>query len=201
MMRIKLGITGGIGSGKSYVANLLKQQGIPVYNTDMEARRLMESSDEIRRNLISLCGQQAYLPDGSLNRKLVSSWLFSSPLHRQRVNDFVHPVVKDDFLQWVDVQTGTLVAMECAILFESGFDRLVDEVLLVRAPEEVSLRRVMQRDEITEVQVRARMAAQMSDVERCRRVHYIINNDGNTDVEDSLRKVLREISIEQLSED
>ena len=110
-------------------------------------------------------------------------------------------MVQDDFLQWVDKQDGPLVVMECAILYESGFDRLVDEVLLVRAPERVCLERVMKRDGASEAQVKARMAAQMSDEERCRRAHYIINNDGGSDVEGALRDIWVKIDRGRLRED
>ena len=131
---IKVGLTGGIGCGKSYVADLLRRQHISVYDTDKEAKRLMMESATIRQGLVDRIGERAYTPDGALNRELIASYLFASPLHAERINRLVHPVVQDDFLQWVDKQNGSLVVMECAILYESGFDRLVDEVLLVRAP-------------------------------------------------------------------
>ena len=184
---IKVGLTGGIGCGKSYVADLLRRRHIPVYDTDKEAKRLMMESATIRRGLVDWVGERAYMPDGTLNRERIASYLFASPLHAERINRLVHPVVQDDFLQWVDKQDGPLVVMECAILYESGFDRLVDEVLLVRAPERVCLERVM--------------AAQMLDEERCRRAHYIINNDGGSDVEGALRDIWVKIDRGRLRED
>ena len=186
---IKVGLTGGIGCGKSYVADLLRRRHIPVYDTDKEAKRLMMESATIRRGLVDWVGER------------IASYLFASPLHAERINRLVHPVVQDDFLQWVDKQDGPLVVMECAILYESGFDRLVDEVLLVRAPERVCLERVMKRDGASEAQVKARMAAQMSDEERCRRAHYIINNDGGSDVEGALRDIWVKIDRGRLRED
>ena len=198
---IKVGLTGGIGCGKSYVADLLRRQHISVYDTDKEAKRLMMESATIRQGLVDRIGERAYTPDGALNRELIASYLFASPLHAERINRLVHPVVQDDFLQWVDKQNGSLVVMECAILYESGFDRLVDEVLLVRAPERVCIERVMKRDGASDTQVRARMAAQMSDEERCKRAHYIINNDGNSDVEGILRDMWMKIGGGRLHED
>ena len=198
---ITAGLTGGIGCGKSYVADLLRRRHIPVYDTDKEAKRLMMESATIRRGLVDWVGERAYMPDGTLDRERIASYLFASPLHAERINRLVHPVVQDDFLQWVDKQDGPLVVMECAILYESGFDRLVDEVLLVRAPERVCLERVMKRDGASDAQVKARMAAQMSDEERCSRAHYIINNDGNSDVEGALRDIWVKIDRGRLRED
>lgn len=186
---LKIGITGGIGSGKTYVAQLLARKGIPVYSTDAEARRLMIASQDIRRRLTELAGE-VYLADGTLDKRKLAAYLFASPLHAEKVNAVVHPVVRQDFLRWVARQSAPVVAMECAILFESGFDSLVDEVLLVSAPAEVCISRAMKRDGMTAAQVKARMAAQMKDEERFSRVRYIIRNDGEADVELALNQVL-----------
>lgn len=198
---IKVGLTGGIGSGKSYVADLLRRRHIPVYDTDKEAKRLMTETEAIRSKLVDWIGLKAFMPDGTLNRELIASYLFDSSLHAERINRLVHPAVRDDFLQWVDKQDEPLVVMECAILYESGFDRLVDEVLLVRAPERVCLERAMKRDGASKARVKARMEAQMSDDERCKRAHYIINNDGNSDVEGILRDMLVKIGNGRLRGD
>lgn len=191
---IKVGLTGGIGSGKSHVAGLLRGWHIPVYDTDKEAKRLMTESQSIRREVTACVGVRAYMPDGTLNREAVASYLFVSSLHTERINRIVHPAVRDDFLNWADRQSAPLVVMECAILFETGFDSLVDEVLLVRAPEKVRMERIMRRDGISEAQVRARMAVQMSDEERCRRVRYVIDNDVAADISGVLRDILMKIS-------
>ena len=102
---IKVGLTGGIGCGKSYVADLLRRRHIPVYDTDKEAKRLMMESATIRRGLVDWVGERAYMPDGTLNRERIASYLFASPLHAERINRLVHPVVQDDFLQWVVSRT------------------------------------------------------------------------------------------------
>lgn len=196
---VKLGITGGIGSGKSYVAGLLSARGIPVYDTDREAKRLMTESVSIRRCLVELLGESVYRPDNTLNKKLVASYLFSSPEHADVINGIVHPVVREDFLKWSEMQTAPCVAMECAILFESGFDALVDRVVLVRAPEGLCIERAMRRDGATEAQVKARMALQMPDEERLVRSHYIIDNDGRTDINAVLERLLAQISVDGFS--
>ena len=190
---VKIGLTGGIGSGKSYVADILRRLRIPVYDTDREAKRLMTESEPLRCGLMNCVGKHAYLPDGTLNRSLIASYLFASPLHAERINGLVHPVVRMDFLDWAGRQECPLVAMECAILYESGFDRLVDVVLAVRAPEPVCLERAMRRDHASVEQVRARMAAQMPDEERARRADYVIDNDGSAPLEDAIRHILAKL--------
>ena len=173
-----LGITGGIGAGKSVASYLLRERGIPVYDTDTEAKRLMEESPEIRDSLIKMLGTQVYGVNGNLNRRLLANWMFKSASHLEKINDLVHPVVKRDFMSWCDGQDLPLVGVESAILYESGFDEMANGVLLVSASEQVRMQRVMQRDGVTIDQVRARMAAQMSDEERKRRATYVLNNEG-----------------------
>ena len=176
---MKIGITGGIGSGKSYVARMLTQHfGIPVYDCDSRAKSLMTTSLAIRRQLTALVGADAYQQDGQLNRQFLSHYLFSDSLHASRVNAIVHPAVKSDFLAWASRQTAPHVAMESAILLEAGFDDVVDCILSVEAPVELRLQRAMQRDGATGEQVRHRMALQLADDERRDKAHAVILNDG-----------------------
>lgn len=191
---IKLGITGGIGSGKSYVTRFLQQKGIPVYYTDDEARRLMVENPSIRSGLINLLGEQVYIGDGILNKKLLAEYLFSDSSHVMAINNIVHPVVRNDFSRWASRQSQPIIAMECAILYEANFDLLVDKVLAVYAPEGVRITRVMSRDGIPEKQVRERMQAQWSDEERCRRADFTLCNDGRVDVEIELAHILHCLS-------
>lgn len=190
---IKLGLTGGIGCGKSYVAALLAGEGVPVYSTDLAARRLMTESDELRKKLCALVGRDVFHADGSLNKSLLASYVFSGPSGAERVNRLVHPAVREDFNRWVAGQSAPLVAMECAILYESGFDRLVDKVLLVHAPEEICLRRAMLRDGASEAQVKARMRAQMPDAARLCRADYILENDGQEELPSRLGRIISQI--------
>lgn len=192
---MKLGITGGIGSGKSYVARLLEDRGVPVYYTDDEAKRLMNTDRGIREALVRLIGKDAYLPGGGLNKVAVAAYLFADSSHRERVNAIVHPVVREDFKRWAAEKSAPLVAMECAILFESGFDSLVDAVLAVCASEAVRLERAMRRDGATEAQIRGRMAAQWTDEERRARAHYIIRNEGDADMGAEVDALLHRLSV------
>ena len=114
----RIGITGGIGSGKSYVCHLLQQRGIPVYHCDDEAKRLMQDSPVIRRQLTQLIGEQAYI-NNMLNKPAIAAFLFANAGHAARINAIVHPVVRQDFLRWAERQQTDIVAQESAILFEA----------------------------------------------------------------------------------
>lgn len=197
---VKIGITGGIGSGKSYVSRLLTEHyGIPVYNTDSEAKRLMLSDEGIRRRLTALLGKEVYKSDGTLNKPLLANYLFADSCHAGQINAIVHPQVKADFLKWADRQTGCeVVALESAILFESGFDNIVDKVVMVYAPVELRIRRVMLRDDTTEEKIRQRIVAQMDDKAKQDRSDFIIFNDGSRplnlqldDLQETLEKMIK----------
>ncbi|HJD11636.1 MAG TPA: dephospho-CoA kinase [Candidatus Phocaeicola caecigallinarum] len=197
---VKIGITGGIGSGKSYVSRLLTEHyGIPVYNTDSEAKRLMLSDEGIRRRLTALLGKEVYKSDGTLNKPLLANYLFADSCHAGQINAIVHPQVKADFLKWADLQTGCeIVALESAILFESGFDNIVDKVVMVYAPVELRIRRVMLRDSTTEEKIRQRIVAQMDDKAKQDRSDFIIFNDGSRplnlqldDLQETLEKMIK----------
>ena len=188
---IKLGITGGIGSGKSYVSRLLENWGIPVYDTDREAKRLTLTHPEIRRELIALLGEKVYCGQ-QLNKTLLAGYLFASRAHAERVNHIIHPRVYEDFLLWADglkQQGRELVGMESAILFESGLDR----VLMVYAPLEIRISRAMERDGVPEERVRERIAAQMDEELKCKRADFILTNDGINPVEPQLRQIIQEL--------
>lgn len=189
---IKLGITGGIGSGKSYLSRLLKEQDIPVYDTDQEAKRLMITDGIIRKSLINLLGTSVYQND-TLNKTLLSEYIFSNEDHTRRINAIVHPRVKSDFLQWASnlSQKGKkIIALESAILFESGFDNTVDYTITVSAPINLRIQRTIQRDQTTEVQVRRRIQAQMTEEERNKRANFIIINDEKHDLYSQMSNIL-----------
>ena len=176
-----IGITGGIGSGKSYVSALLQREfGIPVYDCDKEAKRLTASNEEIRQKLIALVGPEVF--DGNkLNKQLLADYLFADVENASRVNAIIHPVVLQDFKRWAEEQhEKPIVALESAILFESGFNEMVDKVLFVDAPEEVRLRRAMLRDTASEAQIRARMKMQRPELHRLQ-ADFIINNNQTDD--------------------
>lgn len=191
-----IGITGGIGSGKSYVSAILREKfGIPVYDCDMEAKRLTASNEEIRQRLIALVGPEVF--DGNkLNKQLLADYLFADVEHASKVNAIIHPVVLQDFKRWAEEQhEKPIVALESAILFESGLGEMVDKVLFVDAPEEVRLRRAMLRDTASEAQIRARMKMQRPELHRLQ-ADFIIDNDTPDDTRllEQLAAALRQIA-------
>jgi dephospho-CoA kinase len=191
---IKIAITGGIGSGKSYVARLLQERGVPVYVADDESKRLTVSDALIRRLLIELLGPSVYQSDGSLNKPLLAQYLFSDPAHTRQVNAIIHPRVKQDFGEWAARQQAAVVGLESAILYEAGFADTVDAVVMVYAPTELRTERAMARDGASREQIERRMAAQMSDEEKRRRARYVVMNDGSQPLDAQLDALLGQLA-------
>lgn len=173
----KIGITGGIGSGKSVVASLLEMQGIPVYIADDESKRLTATSPVIREKLTSLFGTDLYTPEG-LDKKRLASLIFSNPDYLKQVNAIIHPEVSRHFLAWANKQTSSACAIESAILFESGFDSTVDISLMVYAPLEIRIHRALQRDLVSREEIERRIQSQLPDEAKKERSDYVIYNDG-----------------------
>ena len=193
---ISIAITGGIGSGKSYISNILQEYGIPIYNTDDEAKRLMVSDEGIRHDLIALLGEEVYV-EGTLNKSLLASYLFADAENAARINGIVHPRVKLDFCRWLEQHTDKeIVGMECAILFEAGFDDAVDSVVMVYAPEALRVERAMKRDHATEAQIRSRIAAQLDDEEKRKRADYVIYTDGSILLDSQLSTLIAQLKLE-----
>lgn len=180
---IRLGITGGIGSGKSIVSQLFRVMGIPVYDSDKESKRLTITDEGIRTQLTELVGKDVYADDGSLNKSILASWLFSCEEHTLKVNSIIHPVVKKDFLSWVKKQENAgykACGIESAILIEAGFQDVVEKVVMVTAPLETRIERTMQRDHASRESVINRIARQMNEEEKKEKADYVISNEENT---------------------
>ena len=193
---ISIAITGGIGSGKSYISNILQEYGIPIYNTDDAAKRLMVSDEGIRHDLRALLGEEVYV-EGTLNKSLLASYLFADAENAARINGIVHPRVKLDFCRWLEQHTDKeIVGMECAILFEAGFDDAVDAVVMVYAPEALRVERAMKRDHATEAQIRSRIAAQLDDEEKRKRADYVIYTDGSIPLDSQLSTLIAQLKLE-----
>ena len=173
---IKVGITGGIGSGKSVVSDVIRLLGYPVYNSDIRAKELSDTDGDIRQSLVALFGPAIYT-DNHLNRPLLASHLFQDSAQRKAVNAIIHPVVFADFNKWCAMQHTALVFAESAILVESGFSALMDKMIVVDAPHKLRLQRVVERDVVTMEQAQKRMEAQMDPVDLCKRDDYVIYND------------------------
>lgn len=172
---LRVGLIGGIGSGKSTVARVFEQLGATVYYTDPRARGLMTDDAQVVREMTALLGAETYR-DGTLNKEYIASRIFTDRGLIAKVNAIVHPRVAEDFQRWVYEQSAPYVIMECAILFESGFERMMDYVVTVSAPVDERVVRAAGRDGIEARQVRERMANQMDDAEREARADFTIHN-------------------------
>lgn len=193
--QIRIGITGGIGSGKSYVARLLSDYWhVPVYDCDTEAKRLTSESKQIRQQLTELVGKELW-HDGQMRKDILADYLFASSAHAAQVNAIIHPVVREDFLCWAGALDCPVVAIESAILYESGFYTMVDHVILVEASQNVRLERAMARDGVSKSQVERRMARQQISL-AADSATFIIRND--TAGDENLLEQLREVMTKQL---
>ncbi len=189
----RLGITGGIGCGKTFVCSIIRETFcLPVYYCDAEAKRLIAANPGIRESLRRIVGTEVYDEGGALRRDVLASFLFASDANVKLVNSVVHPLVREDFRHWCSRQESGLVCLESAILYESGFDSEVDQVLLVDAPLETRISRAMQRDKATRQDVLARM--QRQDVSLARRqADYTILNDADTTKESIVNQIKEKI--------
>lgn len=161
----KIGVTGGIGSGKSTVCALFAERGIPVYDSDSRAKSLMNDDETLRAALSHEFGEGCYAADGRLDRAYLASRVFGDAEALERLNALVHPAVREDFRRWAEAQSGPYVLLESAILFEAGFESEVDATLAVLAPQQERVRRAVERDGVSRDEVLKRMAHQMSDDE------------------------------------
>ena len=179
---IKVAICGGIGSGKSTICEMFAERGAAVYDSDTRAKALMNESAELREALVTEFGAECY-EGGVLNRSYLAAKVFGSEEQLAKLNSIVHPAVKADFLRWAEEQEGDYCILETAILFESGFDAVVDCSVAVLAPMPLRVERAMQRDGATKEQIEARIKAQMSDDELMRKADFAIVNIHLEDVE------------------
>lgn len=187
---VRIGLTGGIGCGKSYVAKLLNKRGIPVYDSDTEAKQLSNTSKIIRDGLIALTGIEDLYVDGVLNRKMLAEFLFASKDNARKVEKIIHPAVKSDFALWAESQNTQFCVIESAILIESGFTDTVDCVVVVDAPLDLRINRCIERDSTTKEKVLERISAQMSQEEKCRIADYVIFNDNVSDLDKQIDALL-----------
>ncbi len=186
--KYKVGITGGIGSGKSTVCHLLSDMGVAVYDSDARAKALMNDSESLREAIVEAFGEECYTAEG-LNRGFLAGRVFGDEGALARLNAIVHPAVREDFRAWAEQQQSTYVVLESAILFEAGFENEVDSTLAVLAPLEERVRRTMERDGSDRDAVLRRISHQMSDDELHSRATRVLVN---------LRMEYLESDVEQL---
>lgn len=192
-----VGLTGGIGSGKTTVANYFKALNVPVYIADVQAKALMNRSKVIKRKLIKLFGDEAYV-DNTLNKPFIASQIFSNQDLLKKMNAIVHPKVANHFSNWIKKQNVPYVISEVAIIFENGSQGKYDYIITVVAPEQTRLNRVIKRDNSSEAKVKAIMNNQWTDQQKTEHSDFVINNtdlkDTKLQVENIHSKLLKSIT-------
>lgn len=170
-----VGLTGGIGSGKTTVANFFIELGVPVYNSDKEARKLMRTSKKVKKAIIALLGENSY-KGKKLNKTYISNKIFNNEELLRKLNSIVHPVVRTHFLKWKKKQNSQYVIQETALIFENSSQDFYDKIILVVAPESQRIRRVEERDGISSDQIKRRLKNQLEDDYKIPLAHYVIDN-------------------------
>ncbi len=173
----RIGLTGGIGSGKTTVARIFKLLDVPVYNADERGKLLTDSDPDIKTAIFTQFGETVFFENGQLNRPALASIVFSNPEALQSLNSIIHPAVAHDFEQWCKQQKAAFILKEAAILFEHHLEKYLDGVIVVEAPDELRIQRVMKRNQVSEIDVRARMNQQWPQEEIVRLGQWIIHND------------------------
>ena len=188
-----IGITGGIGAGKTLVCEIFESMGIPVFNSDMQAKQLMNTSNDLKIKITSLLGPKSY-SSGKLNRDYVAKAVFSDKEKLNALNKLVHPVVRNEFKLWVKkCQYTPYVINEAALLIESGSYKELDAIIYVNAPEKLRINRVVDRDQCRESDVRSRIENQLSDKEKIIHCKWVINNDNSEMLLPQALKIHKEI--------
>ena len=188
-----VGLTGGIGSGKTTVAQMFKALGVPVYNADDEAKALMQSSEIIKGELIQLLGDSCY-QNAQLNRSFIASKVFADKALLEKINAIVHPKVAAHFEQWRSNQNAPYVIKEVAILFETGSQDLFDFILTVTAPVETRIQRVISRDQKTKSEVEMVIKNQLSETEKINQSHFVIFNNTISNTERDVVEIHKKIT-------
>lgn len=208
-----IGVTGGIGSGKTYICKLLEIASLPVFYCDDEAKRLMNSDPDVKQSIVELFGDEAYIEvthldekskgseenqetEVTLNKELISSKIFSDPTLRKKMNDIVHPAVLTAFEKWRQEQESNVTVIESALLFETGYDQKSDLIVVVSAPMELRIKRLKKRDKMSEQEIEKRINAQMDESTKLRKADVIITNSLRDDLNTQIFKLLETIKGE-----
>ncbi len=191
---LRVGVVGGIGSGKSSVCTLLESMGYPVFYADIESKRLCDTSPDLRTALIDAFGTHIYSDTGILNRPVFASIIFNNPQQLKLANEIIHPEVRDEYLRWVSKQTTRISFIESAILLQGIFYSEIDKIVLVRAPEQERVQRAMKRGNISEQVVFERIKNQLTEEQMKEKAHFIINNDENELIIPQIELLVKELT-------
>jgi dephospho-coA kinase len=189
---IKIGLTGGIGSGKSMVSKLLTTYEIPIYDSDTRAKSLMETDDNIISSITQILGKEAYT-DGKLNRRFVAEEVFASSSKLLQINTIVHSAVIDDFSRWAELQAADILVFESAIIFENGLEKYFDKIIAVVAPQKLRIERVKRRSGLSRKEILNRIKNQTSSKTLRQRADYVVINDDRTAIIPQVERILKSI--------
>jgi len=177
---LKVGVTGGIGSGKTLICNVFKALHVPVFDSDTEAKKILVSNSLVKTQLCNYFGNSIYLPDGNINRPVFASIIFSHKNELEKANSIIHPVVREYFNEWIQARKAEgaiYVIQEAAILFESGAYKNLDKIITITANEATRIQRIIARDRCTLEKANERIRNQMNDSEKINRSNYVIVNN------------------------
>ena len=190
---IKVGITGGIGSGKTYICKLLELMNFSVFYSDIEAKKIQNTNEYVRIKFTELFGEEAYTEEG-LNRKYIAEIIFGNPDAKKQLEEIIHPKVAEAFATWCEEKSSTdekIVFIESAILYESGFDKMVDKVIMVYADDDVRIERSMRRDKADLKAIEDRIKNQGSDKEKCKKADFVIYNNPNDLINKQIFEIIK----------
>ncbi len=194
MEKVKMvGLTGGIGSGKSFVSKIFRGMGIPVYDADKEAKRLMREDKDLKRKIKQLLGRESYHRNGWPNRKKIAEIIFFDKEKLVAINGVVHPAVAEDFARWHDIQSSPYTIEESALIVQNGAYKMMDDLIVVTAPQEIRIRRVMRRDRVSREKVLARIKNQLPESELIKVADYVIDNSGTVPLLEQIWDIHRQI--------
>ncbi|MBO5827491.1 MAG: dephospho-CoA kinase [Paludibacteraceae bacterium] len=189
---IRIGITGGMGAGKSVISEMMRCLGIPVYDADFASKKILNSNTKVKTQLIELLGEEIF-SNGQLNRPLMAERIFKNNELLLKTNAIIHPAVFDDFIAWSEAQNKEVVACETAILFESDMVSYFDSILMVSAPLEIRIERCIKRNKFTREQVLERIAKQMDESKKIELSDFVIVNDNRKALYPQLKNFLKKI--------
>lgn len=189
---IRIGITGGMGAGKSVISEMMRCLGIPVYDADIASKKILNSNTKVKTQLIELLGEEIF-SNGQLNRPLMAQLIFNNNELLLKTNAIIHPAVFEDFIAWSETQNKEVVACETAILFESGMVSYFDSILMVSAPLEIRIERCIKRNKFTREQVLERIAKQMDESKKIELSDFVIDNDNRKALYPQLKNFLNNL--------